>query len=118
MNMRWVPAVLLLLLVVSPATAQERARRTPRNADRFTIVWKDDRTAVNKTVTFSARNISLKEALDIVTELTGTKYRIRGSTVRVVPEHDPDDRIVVRMYNVLPNVGQRLKSVGMDIGRR
>jgi hypothetical protein len=110
--------VFLLMLVPGLLFAQEHTRAEKRPADQFSLVWKDQKTAQEKTVTFSAKQISLKEALDIVTRLTGTKYRIEGSTVMVVPQDAADDKIAVRMYNVLPNVGQRLKAVGMDIGQR
>ena len=107
-----------MLLVAGHAVAQEHTRAVRRRPDRFSIAWQDQKTAQDKMVTFSAKNISLKEALDIVTQLTGTKYRIEGSTVMIVPQAAADDKIVVRMYNVLPNVGQRLQTVGMDLGRR
>ena len=108
----------LLILVPGLVFAQERTRRAKRASDQFSIAWQDQKTAQDKMVTFSAKSISLKEALDIVTQLTGTKYRIEGRTVMIVPQGAADDKIVVRMYNVLPNVGQRLKTVGMDLRGR
>ena len=114
---QWLLALCLLALVPGRSIAQGRARTT-RARDQVRIRWQDQKTAQEKTVTFSARNIALQEALDIVADLTGTKVRIHGSTVMLVPRDAADDAIVVRMYNVLPNVDQQLKAVGMDLGRR
>ena len=59
-------------------------------------------------ITFSARYISLLEALDIVTEVADLKYRIEGSVVMVVPSDAPAGAIVHRMYDVLPTMIERI----------
>jgi general secretion pathway protein D len=59
-------------------------------------------------VTFNARNISLYEALRIVTEVAKLKFRIEGSVVMVVPIDTPDGRIITQFYTVLPTLVTRL----------
>ena len=87
---QWLLALCLLALVPGRSIAQGRARTT-RARDQVRIRWQDQKTAQEKTVTFSARNIALQEALDIVADLTGTKVRIHGSTVMLVPRDAADD---------------------------
>ena len=67
-------------------------------------------------VTFSARRVSLFEALRIVCEVANLKYRIKGSAVMVVPSDAPVDEIIHRMYNVLPSVGEKIAATREDIG--
>jgi general secretion pathway protein D len=67
-------------------------------------------------ITFSARYISLLEALDIVTEVADLKYRIEGSVVMVVPSDAPAGAIVHRMYDVLPTVIERISMLSADGG--
>jgi general secretion pathway protein D len=68
-------------------------------------------------ITFSARYISLLEALDIVTEVADLKYRIEGSVVMVLPSDAPAGAIVHRMYDVLPTVIERISMLSADEGR-
>ncbi len=52
-------------------------------------------------ITFSARYISLYEALRIVTEIAGLKFRIEGNVVMIVPLDAPDGDILYRTYDVM-----------------
>jgi general secretion pathway protein D len=72
----------------------------------------------SKSITFSSRYISLLEALRIVTEISQLKYRIDGSVVMIVPQGAADGKIIVKTYNVLPSVEDKIPSVGneMSIG--
>jgi len=57
-------------------------------------------------VTFSARSITLKQALKIVTDYCQLKSRIDdGGLVMIVPKDEPEGDIIVRTYNVR-NMGQ------------
>ncbi len=67
-------------------------------------------------ITFSARHISLLEALKIVTKVSNLKYRVEDSVVMILPWDAPDGDIIVRMYNVLPSVEERLTSVSSELG--
>ncbi|MGQ9661677.1 MAG: hypothetical protein ACUVWX_04960 [Kiritimatiellia bacterium] len=65
-------------------------------------------------ITFSARQISLEEALKIVCQLAGLKYRIEGNVVLVVPQNAPDGPIVIRWYDVLPVIEEKVRSIQAD----
>jgi general secretion pathway protein D len=60
-------------------------------------------------VTFSAIDITLKEALDIVVDVAGLKYRIRGSVVIILPKNAPEGDIEHRMYDVLSTAVERFR---------
>lgn len=66
-------------------------------------------------VTFSARDITLKEALDIVVDIAGLKYLIRGNVVMVMPRDAAVGEIVHRMYDVLPSAILRLQELSSAV---
>ena len=68
------------------------------------------------SITFSARHISLLEALKIVTKVSNLKYRVEDSVVMILPWDAAEGEIIVRMYNVLPSVEERLVNVGNALG--
>lgn len=61
------------------------------------------------TVTFTARFITLKQALDIITRVAGLKYHIEGNVVMIVPHDYVVDRIIHRMYPVEPSLIERVR---------
>ena len=66
-------------------------------------------------ITFSARHISLLEALKIVTRVANLKYRIEGTVVMILPWDAPIGEIIVRMYDVLPSVEERISEVSAQL---
>jgi type II secretory pathway component GspD/PulD (secretin) len=62
-------------------------------------------------ITFSALDITLKEALDIVVDVAGLKYRIRDSVVMIMERGWCDEEIEYRMYDVLPLGGARIQEL-------
>jgi len=64
-----------------------------------------------RNITFNARGISLFEALRLVTQISNLKYRIEGSVVMIVPFNAPEGEILVRMYDVLPTVEEKISEV-------
>jgi general secretion pathway protein D len=66
-------------------------------------------------VTFSARDITLKEALDIVVDIAGLKYLIRGNVVMVMPRDAAVGEIEHRMYDVLPSAITRLQELSTAV---
>lgn len=62
-------------------------------------------------ITFRAREISLLEALRIVTDVANLKFRVDGNVVMVLPFNAPESTIVHRMYDVLPTVIERIQSI-------
>jgi general secretion pathway protein D len=66
-------------------------------------------------ITFSARFVSLWEALKIVTEVAGYKSRIRGNVVMVMPANMTDEVMETRSYTVLPTLTDRITGVGREL---
>jgi len=66
-------------------------------------------------VTFSARYISLLEALNIVTKVAGLKYRIEGSVVMVIPLNFPEGELITKMYDVLPTLIEKINATKGDL---
>ena len=63
----------------------------------------------------SARFITLYDALKLVCDVTGMKFRIRGNIVMIVPFNDPDDELITRAYNVLPTLTERLGAAAGEL---
>jgi general secretion pathway protein D len=68
-------------------------------------------------ITFRARDITLLEAMRIVTEVANLKYRIDGRVLMIVPFDAPEGKIIHRMYDVLPTVRERIGVVSGDIAK-
>ncbi len=64
----------------------------------------------------SARFINLYDALKLVCDVTGMKFRIRGNIVMIVPANEPDDVLVTRSYNVLATLTERVSSAQNELG--
>ena len=56
------------------------------------------------TITLNLRRISLMDALKIITEVAGLKYRIDGKTVMVTPAGYAIGPIITQMYPVQPSI--------------
>ncbi len=67
-------------------------------------------------ITFKARDISLLEALKIVTNVAFLKYRVDGNVVLVVPFDSAVGPIMHRMYDVLPNVIEKVRQMRQEVG--
>lgn len=67
-------------------------------------------------ITFSARYISLMEALKIVAKVANLKYRVEGSVVMIVPHDAPEGEILIRMYDVLPALEEKIPTLRSEIG--
>jgi len=76
--------------------------------DRFAQAGVTNRVSDGPLITFSARHLSLEEALKIVTQSAGLKYRVQGNVVMVVPVSAPDGPIVHRFYDVLPTFPDKI----------
>ncbi len=61
-------------------------------------------TGIPVMPTISARSISLYDVLKLVCDATGTKFRITGSIVMVIPLSDPEVPVQPRPDKVLPTV--------------
>jgi len=109
---------LILRLGDDAAPAPPRRRDAdPFAADPFGApAAAPDAPGGERLITFSALDVTLKEALDIVVDLSRLKYRIRGSVVMIVPEDVAETDIIHRMYDVLPTVVTRFQELGAAVG--
>ena len=63
-------------------------------------------------ITFTARYISLAQALKIITQVAGLRHIIEGSVVMIVPKDYEPGEIETRMYPVEPTFIERIREVG------
>ncbi len=59
--------------------------------------------------------VTLKEALDMVCEVTGSKYVIKGKTVVIVPASYVDGKMETRSYNVMSSIVEKVNQVGGEL---
>lgn len=119
-------------IILNLGTGEPSAAARPVEMDQFgfgTDFGQPDADAPGGDVpliTFSARYISLYEALRLVTQIAGLKFRVEGSVVMIVPLNAPDGDIIHRSYDVQAafiDVVQkteeelRLARPGADFGR-
>ncbi len=62
------------------------------------------------------RNVSLKEALDMVCEVTGMKYSIRGNAIMIIPRSQSVDDLETRSYNVMSTIVERSGAITSELG--
>lgn len=104
--------IILNLAAGAPRTAQPTRATT---ADPFADAFAQPDAGPGADVpliTFTARQISLYEALKIVTQVARLKHRIEGTVVMIVPEDAPMGAVIHRMYDVLPTVIERIREIG------
>ncbi|MEI6210270.1 MAG: hypothetical protein WCR06_01465 [bacterium] len=65
-------------------------------------------------ITFTARNISVFEALRLITEIQGVKYSVRGNVVTLLQRDAPEDELVCRFYIVMPSVIERTTALARE----
>lgn len=63
----------------------------------------------------SARFINLYDALKLVCDVTGMKFRIRGNIVMIVPANEPESELVTRSYNVLSSLTERVGAASSEM---
>lgn len=69
-------------------------------------------------ITFSARYMTLWDALDNACGLSRLKFRIRGNTVIIMPVNEADVDMVSRTYTVLPSIEERASSMTTSLSTR
>jgi general secretion pathway protein D len=86
-------------------------------ADPFAAVTPSGSSAGGVPVisALSARFINLYDALKLVCDVTGMKFRIRGNIVMIVPFNDPDAELMTRSYNVLSSLTERLGAASSEM---
>jgi hypothetical protein len=78
------------------------------SGDPFAARIPDDPSNGVPLITFSARDISLLETLQIVTSVANLRWRLKESVVMVVPVWDCVD-IIHHAYNLLPSTIKRIQ---------
>ena len=106
-----------LVLKLAPRGAAPVAAPAADNADPFATPSSSGSSAsgVPQISALSARFINLYDALKLVCDVTGMKFRIRGNIVMIVPINDPDDELVTRSYNVLATLQERVGAASSEM---
>ncbi len=65
----------------------------------------------------SARFINLYDALKLVCDVTGMKFKIRGNIVMIVPFNEPDAELMTRSYNVLSSFIERVGQAKSELSK-
>jgi general secretion pathway protein D len=104
---------LILKLASTAATAPAAGTAA---ADPFAAAATSS-TGIPVIPAMSARFINLFDALRLVCDVTGMKFRINGNIVMIVPLNDPDEKLLTRSYNVLPTLSERLGSASSELSK-
>ena len=110
LDQRGVNLILKLASTVAPAPAAAPAAAADPFAASATAS-----TGIPVIPAMSARFINLFDALKLVCDVTGMKFRISGNIVMIVPLNDPDEKLLTRSYNVLPTLSERLGSASSEL---
>ena len=104
-------------LVLKLSTTAAAPAAAPENADPFAPVSAAPAAGGAPTISaLSARFISLYDALKLVCDVTGMKFKIRGNIVMIVPANEPDSELMTRSYNVLSSLTERMTATVSEMG--
>ncbi|MDD4101775.1 MAG: hypothetical protein PHU80_03990, partial [Kiritimatiellae bacterium] len=104
----------LVLKLPSEASAAPAADAA---ADPFAAPASAASSGVPQISALSARFINLYDALKLVCDVTGMKFRIRGNIVMIVPANEPDAELMTRSYNVLSSLTERMSAAQSEMGQ-
>jgi len=76
------------------------------------IILKLREDSAAKNITFTAKYVTLMEAIKIVTEVANLRYRIEKNVVIIVPADEADSAVVTRFYPIDPSVIKSLDATG------
>jgi general secretion pathway protein D len=104
-------------LVLKLATGATAAAPAPESADPFAASAAAAAPGGVPTIpALSARFINLYDALKLVCDVTGMKFKIRGNIVMIVPVNEPDSELMTRSYNVLSSLTERMSAAASEMG--
>ena len=66
-------------------------------------------------VTFKATSMNLYEVLQVITDISGLKFRIRGNIVMIMPLDMPTEDMVSKTYTVLPSIEERASGIATSL---
>ena len=105
--------VAFVLNMGKPAAA---AAATSEEEDPFASDDSSSDSGLPPIAAISMPWVTLKEALDMVCEVTGSKYVIKGKTVVIVPATYVAGEMVTRSYNVMAGLMEKLGAVNAEMG--
>ena len=104
-------------LVLKLNTGAPAAAAPAENADPFAPAASGAaQGGVPPIMALSARFINLYDALKLVCDVTGMKFKIRGNIVMIVPANEPDSELMTRSYNVLSSLTERMTAAASEMG--
>ena len=68
-------------------------------------------------LTIKAYNQKLSNILDLITDMAGLKSQVKGNIVMVMPKNKASSDLILRMYNVLPSIDDRVAQIGSGRGQ-
>ena len=68
-------------------------------------------------LTIKAYNQKLSDILDLITDMAGLKSQVKGNIVMVMPKNKASSDLILRMYNVLPSIDDRVAQIGSGRGQ-
>ena len=66
-------------------------------------------------VTFKATSMNLYEVLQVITDISGLKFRIRGNIVMIMPQDMPTEDMISKTYTVLPSIEERASGIATSL---
>ena len=107
-----------LVLKLASGASSSVAPVPAANADPFAApAAASSAGGVPQISALSARFINLYDALKLVCDVTGMKFRIRGNIVMIVPANEPDAELMTRSYNVLSSLTERKNAAQSEMGQ-
>ncbi len=81
------------------------------------LLGMDDGMGGQNNITISIVNMSLYDALQYIVEMASLKFEVKPGVVAVMPvNYVPDSALVLKSYDVIPEVGEELASMAGDSG--
>ena len=63
-------------------------------------------------LTIKSYNMKLSDTLDLITDMSGLKAQVKGNVVMIMPKNKASSDLILRMYNVLPSIDDRVAQIG------
>ena len=67
-------------------------------------------------LTIKSYNMKLSDTLELVTEMSGLRAQVKGNVVMIMPKNTASGDLILRMYNVLPSIDDRVAQIGSARG--
>jgi general secretion pathway protein D len=101
----------LILKLGAPTTSST----TIESDDPFAQAGESASSGGVPPVTFKATSMNLFEVLQVITDISGLKFRIRGNIVMIMPQDMPTEDMVSKTYTVLPSIEERASGIAASL---